>query len=409
MESGINKKRLKIVWLCHFANQEMKEYFNRPRVNEFAPWINGLICLFKGRSEIELHIVSPNVFTNKDCSFTKDGITYHFYKHIPFPFYNKFIKKVYNKLDFDNSTNHFWIKHKINNIITKINPDVIHLHGAEIPYYSAGILHLINRYPTLTTIQGFIKNASQVNRKNKKKAEIEKEILLKSMNIGVRTDEMSSIALQMNPNARQYFHNYPLNTPNNIKDNIGVNEPIDCVFFARICKDKGVEDLLAAIAIVKREYPQVSLSIIGGTSKSYLSYLKNKCVDLHITDNVKFLGFLPTQADIYQYALNAKMCVLPTYHDIIPGTIIESMFMKLPVIAYSVGGIPELNIKEETIMLVEKLDIEMLAEKILLLIDNVELRKSLAEKAFFHAKERFDNTKIPDDLLNAYYSILKQQ
>ncbi len=409
MESGINNERLKVVWLCHFANKEMKDYFSTPKVNEFAPWINELINLFKGRSEIELHIVSPNVFTNRDCSFMKDGITYHFYKHIPFLYYNTFIKKVYNKLLIENLTNYFWIKHKIKNCVTKLNPDIIHLHGAEIPYYSAGVLPLINKYHTLTTIQGFIKNASQVNRQNLKKAEIENEILIKSMNIGVRTEEMSRIALQINPNAQLYFHNYPLKTPNVIKENIGECEPIDCVFFARVCKDKGVEDLLAAIAIIKKEYPQISLSIIGRTSNSYLSNLKKICIDLQIIDNIKFIGFLPTQADIYQYALNAKMCVLPTYHDIIPGTIIESMYMKLPVIAYSVGGIPELNIKEETIMLVEKLDIQMLAKKILLLINNIELRKSLAEKAYFHAKKRFDNTKIPDDLLSAYNAILKLQ
>ena len=42
MESGINNKKLKVVWLCHFANQEMQDYFRTPHVKEMAPWINVL-------------------------------------------------------------------------------------------------------------------------------------------------------------------------------------------------------------------------------------------------------------------------------------------------------------------------------------------------------------------------------
>ena len=58
---------------------------------------------------------------------------------------------------------------------------------------------------------------------------------------------------------------------------------------------------------------------------------------------LNLLGFLKSQQDIYEHAIHSRIYVLPTYHDIIPGTIIESMFMKLPGIAYAVGGIPELN------------------------------------------------------------------
>jgi hypothetical protein len=42
MESGINKK-IRVVWLCHFANQEMKDFFHTPHLKEMAPWINNLI------------------------------------------------------------------------------------------------------------------------------------------------------------------------------------------------------------------------------------------------------------------------------------------------------------------------------------------------------------------------------
>ena len=67
--------------------------------------------------------------------------------------------------------------------------------------------------------------------------------------------------------------------------------------------------------------------------------------------------------DVFKEAIKAKICVLPTYYDVIPGTIIESMFMKIPVVAYAVGGIPTLNDNVETVRLVDKYDINGLAKE----------------------------------------------
>jgi glycosyltransferase involved in cell wall biosynthesis len=399
---------MKVVWLCNFANQEMNEHFKTSQLNEFAPWINNLIELFRIRTEVDLHIVAPNVFNNTDCSFNKDTINYHFYKRIPIPYNNKYVRKIHTFLQIEHITNFFWIKRKIANCIRKINPDIIHLHGAENPYYSAGILPLFDKFPVLTTVQGFIRNTADINSVIRKAIEIEEIILKKSKHIGVRTDEMSKIAHRINPDASLHFHYYPITVPSVIKNNIGNDEPIDCLFFASVRKDKGIEDLLVAIHIVKKMYPDITLTVIGGTRNRYLSYLKKLCSELNIEDNVQFLGFLPTQEDIYRYALQAKICVLPTYHDIIPGTIIESMLLKLPVISYAVGGIPELNRKGKTLILVEKQNINQLAEMIILLLNNADLRKTLAEKAYTLAHERVDKSNVVPDIINAYKSILKE-
>jgi glycosyltransferase involved in cell wall biosynthesis len=367
---------MKVVWLCNFANQGIKEHFKMPQFNEFAPWIDILIELFKTQPDVDLHIVAPNVFNNTDCSFKKDGINYHFYKRIPIPYNNKYVRKIHTFLKVEQITNFFWIKYKVANCIHKINPDIIHLHGAENPYYSAGILPLFGKYPILTTIQGFIRNSSDISYNVKKAIEIEEAIIKKSKHIGIRTDDMSEIALKINPEATLHYHFYPLSIPPLVKNNIGKAEPIDCVFFANVTKDKGIEDLLSAISIVKKMFPDISLSVIGSTKNKYLAYLKKVCSELNIEKNVTFLGFLPTQEDIYKYTLQAKMCVMPTYHDIIPGTIIEN--------------------------------INQLAEKIIQLLNNADSRKRLAEKAYTNAYELVNNNKVITDMLKAYKSIIKE-
>jgi glycosyltransferase involved in cell wall biosynthesis len=400
--------KIKVVWLCHFVNQEMKEYFNMPAVNSFAPWIDLLINLFKSNQEIELHILAPNLFTNSDYDFTKDGINYHFYKFTPVPLNNDYLRKILFFLKFNDRSNYSWIKNKITKKVNSINPDLIHLFGAENPYYSSGIIPLFKVYPVLLTIQGFIRKTSFNTPSIRKRIKIEELIIRNVKNIGIRTEEMKKDVLSLNRDAIFHIHNLPIKKPGVIKNNIGAHEPIDCIFFSRISKDKGIEDLLAAIAIVKHKLPNVSLHIIGSAPKSYLDFLMQKCRELNIENNVLFLGFLPAQSDIYKHAFEAKICVLPTYHDIIPGTIIESMFMKLPVIAYAVGGIPELNNNEETVVLVEKQNISQLAENILHLINNAELRVKLSEKGYKHANKMFDNNNIAKDLLHAYKSVISQ-
>ena len=391
---------MKVVWLCHFVNSVMKDYFHTPHVQEMAPWINNLIVLFQERNDIELHIVAPNVFTNKQQKVKIKNVEYHFYQRTP-----TFIPQKLNRKYLESRTNFYFIKKKINRIIERINPDLVHLHGAENPYYSAGILPIIDRYPTLVTIQGFVRNATANDSITNKRIKIEEEILKRTNHIGICTKEMSQISLSLNPHTKLHFHDYPFTIPNHTKE-CDTESSFDILFFARICKDKGIEDLLEAVALLKKEKPEITLHVIGQANKYYLEYLENLSKLLNIEDNVKFLGFLESQQDIYKHAINAKVCVLPTYHEAIAGTIIESMFMKLPVIAYAVGGIPELNDKGQILVLVEKNNIQQLAIEIAALLKNKNKRNELAENAYFYAHERFKNSNVIHEIMRAYEEVL---
>ena len=88
------------------------------------------------------------------------------------------------------------------------------------------------------------------------------------------------------------------------------------MFFARVCKDKGIEDLLLALSIAKQEIPNISLHIIGSISNSYKNKLNTMIQILNLEQNVIFMGFMPTQEEVFKHAAKAQICVLPTYHDI---------------------------------------------------------------------------------------------
>ena len=397
---------MKVIWLCHFANSEIKAHFKNSDVQEFAPWINNLIKLFKNNRFINLHIIAPNVFNNKNVSFIIDEITYHFYQHRVFQLKELLNRKFFFLLRMSYVHNNNFAQKKIVSLVDKIKPDLIHLHGAENPYYSEGIIPLFGKYPVLTSIQGFIRHTSINSNFINQRIKVEESIIKKCDHFGVRTDYMCKIIGQINPKAILHYHNYPIQIPTKIKNNIGAYEPIDCLYFAKLSKDKGVEDFLEAVSIVKKSMPNITAAVIGTTGEKYFNYLKDYCVKLGINNNVKFLGFMPTQIEVFNYAFNSKICVLPSYHDIIPGTIIESMFLKLPIVAYSVGGIPELNREEELILLAEKNNTLQLSEKIIFLLENVRVRTEIAEKAYKYVNKRYDNNNVIKDIINAYNSII---
>ena len=197
-----------------------------------------------------------------------------------------------------------------------------------------------------------------------------------------------------------------MNLPLKCPEPLDIMKKFDLVFFARICKDKGIEDLLQAVAIMKKTKPGISLCVIGGGKTETFKELAD---ELGLSDNVHWTGFLPTQDDVHLLASQAKISVLPTYHDIISGTIIESLFLKLPVVAYNVGSIHEVNKHEEIISLVKKLDVEGLAKSMLDLLNNEKLLEERAEKGYKRAMEMFNtgNEVIKNDLFNAYNKVIE--
>ncbi|MFZ1290151.1 MAG: glycosyltransferase [Melioribacteraceae bacterium] len=400
MESGVNKK-IKVVWICHFINKDLIELFNSNKISDMAPWINELIKIFSKSDLIKLYIVAPNLITKKNQNFTFNNIEYHF-------FMSSFFFK--NSKYFNLSI--FWFsKRKVKKIIEKISPDLIHLHGAENAYYSSSILQFIKKYPILVTIQGFVFKTLPQKWPNelvrKRRIRIERKILQSVSNFGIRAIFMENELLKFNKFANFYWHNYPINVPHIDPSLEEFKKEYDCVFFARITKDKGIEDLLKAIAIAKKKKKDITLQVLGGANENYLSYLDKLCEELNIKSNVKFLGFLP-QNELFREANKSKISILPTYNDIIPGTVIESMFLKIPVISYCVDGLPDVNNNKENIILLKKGDINGLADKIIKLLNDDDLRQNYSDNAFEKAKEMFNNDKILPALINIYTDIINK-
>jgi glycosyltransferase involved in cell wall biosynthesis len=401
MEFGINK--LRIVWICHFFNQTIQKKLEIIEYEkEFAPWITLGIEEIKKRNDVELHVISPFYRILKSRSFSDHNIHYHCVK-VGIPFMRTVWPKFFK---FDLWSNYYLFNSKVKKLIKKIDPDLIDLQGAENAYYSSSILG-IKKYPVIVTIQGFVSlfNYDHIGPETRKRIQIEIKIIRKLKYFGLEGDFAEKYIKTFNPGARIYRYHCPY-ARTNIK--LDVSKEYDLVFFAGLAKLKGIEDLIKAVSIAKGEKNDITLCIIGRGPESYINYLKGLISELNLSSNVIFKGFIPTQKEMHKEVIKARISVLPTYNDRMPGTIVESMMLGVPVITYNVGGLQDLNKINETIVLVEVGNISKLAHEIIALLDNTDRQKELSEKAQKYALIEFDNANSVNKQFQAYYDVIKE-
>jgi glycosyltransferase involved in cell wall biosynthesis len=157
---------------------------------------------------------------------------------------------------------------------------------------------------------------------------------------------------------------------------------------SRLKKIKGVDVLIYALNSVLKKFNNIELFIIGdGDYRKNLEKLVHK---LDLQDYVKFLGNIPND-NLSDYYNLSDIFVLPTRaKEGFPWVIIEAMACKKPAIVSNIGGVSGSVIKDgENGLLFEPANIKDLEEKILLLLNNPQLRDKIAENGYQTVKRFF--------------------
>lgn len=113
-----------------------------------------------------------------------------------------------------------------------------------------------------------------------------------------------------------------------------------------------------------------------------------KKIEPNIDGNVKYCTSLPwTKA--MEVLKSSQVFVLPSRAESVPQSILEAFFLKIPVIASNVGGIPEIVTNNKTGLLIEPNNPVELLEKINYLLNNIEFCNTLANNAYDFVMKNF--------------------
>ena len=129
---------------------------------------------------------------------------------------------------------------------------------------------------------------------------------------------------------------------------------------------------------------KLELAIIGDGEEK--ERIEQRIEDEKLKEKVKTCGFIPHAA---KHIKAFDVFVLPSLKEGLPYTILEAMNAGVPVVASSVGGIPDLIEHEKTGLLTIPTNSNSIAEALKKMIENKKQRNKFARASKARALEKF--------------------
>lgn len=128
------------------------------------------------------------------------------------------------------------------------------------------------------------------------------------------------------------------------KQYVKIDNKYHLLYLGRLHKKKGVDLLLKALALVKKENPQIlcpwHIDLVGWDHENCLSELKSIVNKEHLDEIVTFHGGLFGEEKLRMYA-TSDAYILPSHGEGLPMTVLEAWSWKLPVIMTPQCNLPE--------------------------------------------------------------------
>jgi glycosyltransferase involved in cell wall biosynthesis len=178
----------------------------------------------------------------------------------------------------------------------------------------------------------------------------------------------------------------------------------NCIlFFGYIREYKGLEYLINAIPLISKEIPDLKVIIAGKGDFSRYSKL--------IRDKSKFEvynKFIPDEmvSELFQ---RAELLILPYVEATQSGPLHIACAFRKPVVATSVGAIPEVIDNGKTGLLVPPRNEEALAKAIIKLLKDENLRKEMGENAYRKMREELSWDTIAEKTIEVYKEVIRNK
>lgn len=174
------------------------------------------------------------------------------------------------------------------------------------------------------------------------------------------------------------------------------------LYVGRFEHRKGTDVLFAALRDVRSRGWAVHCVLVGAPEADSAEQL-GEFIAAN-TGWVTYAGPLP-QSEVFEHMACADMLVLPSRTETLPRVLIEAQALGLPQIATRVGGIPEIVEDGVTGLLVDVGDAIGLADAVMTLCSDPQLRSNMAQASRVRALSRYDTDAIMREQEHVYRSV----
>jgi glycosyltransferase involved in cell wall biosynthesis len=182
-------------------------------------------------------------------------------------------------------------------------------------------------------------------------------------------------------------------------------EPL-VVTAGRISPQKGLDVLLDATALLAKEIPDVQVRVYGGPQpgwEAYYAQLRQQMTDLRLDGTFRLDGFVEEPA---RHWTSASVYTQPSRREGLPLAVVEAMAIGLPVVATTVGGMPEVVEDGITGLLVPPDDPEALAAALAELLEDPERARRMGAAGRERVGRAYTMAAMVDRLVDAYRALV---
>lgn len=172
---------------------------------------------------------------------------------------------------------------------------------------------------------------------------------------------------------------------------------------ANLRKMKGHKTIVDALPKIQHHVPEVKCLFVGEdlVNQEIHSYVQEKQLD----QSIIFTGL---RNDIPEILTMLNVFLLPSVWEGLPTSILEAMAMKKPVVASSVGGIPELVEHEKTGWLIPPDNHQALADAVIFLLTHPDIAVNMGQAGYKKVRQRFCTESVIAKTESVYNHLIEQ-
>jgi len=167
---------------------------------------------------------------------------------------------------------------------------------------------------------------------------------------------------------------------------------------------KGLPTLIRALPQVLVRIPTAKLYVIGKDPNQ--KAMGQLCQRMKVENHVRFLGGL-AHDEVLKHFTQADIFVMPSLIEGFGIVFLEAMAAGVPVIGSSLGGTRELITDGVNGFLVKPLDVQNLAQKICMILENKPLREQIINQGYQTIK-RFTLKEMVERTIDYYEKVIRE-
>lgn len=419
---------MRVLWICNIMLPVIAKQLGMPYSNKEG-WLSGLAerILDEKNSNITLGVCFPSEVKLSGKLDERDL------------YFESFFEDTVHEETYDAG-----LEEQMAQIISRFQPDLIHLFGTEYGHTLAALKAFGNSKKSLVGIQGvchvcaecylqgiptkvakrttfrdFVKKDNLIKQQQKmeQRGEREKQALLLAGNVTGRTAFDREAVEKINNNACYYHMNETMRSV--FYEGEWQLESCDAhsVFVSQgNYPIKGLHYMLRAMALLVKKYPDAHLYVAGdnitradsllGRLKvsSYGKYIQDLIKDNQLESHVTFLGPLDA-AGMRERFLRSHVFVSASTIENSPNSVGEAMLFGVPVVSSEVGGVPDMLTNGVEGLLYPTEDADALAGAISCVFEKPELARQMSKAARERARITHDANTNYARLLEIYHDI----